>query len=158
MRGSATFDPSGRYRYRLIRAWSRRGGRVAFILLNPNTADAERDDATIRRCLGFARGWGHGSLEVVNLFAWCAPRPALLRLAPEPVGPGNDAALRQAAARADRVVAAWGVHGAWRGRDAEVLALLAAEGVTVECFGFTKCGAPRHPLYLPRGTGVEGYR
>ena len=55
LRGSAVFDRGFRYRYALVRAWDARLPRVAFVMLNPSTADAERDDPTIRRCIGFAR-------------------------------------------------------------------------------------------------------
>lgn len=46
------------YRYTLTRFW---GGRdhparsLAFLMLNPSTADHTVDDPTIRRCMGFAR-------------------------------------------------------------------------------------------------------
>lgn len=69
IRRQAVFDPAGRYRYSLRRRWDAAGARVAFVLLNPSTADGRRDDPTIRRCIGFAREWGFGGLEVVNLFA-----------------------------------------------------------------------------------------
>ena len=29
-----------------------------FVILNPSTADTQKDDATIRRCTGYARAWG----------------------------------------------------------------------------------------------------
>jgi hypothetical protein len=145
----AVFDRSGRYRYRLTRRWAPDGATVAFVLLNPSTADAARDDPTIRRCIGFARDWGYAALEVVNLFAWRATEPAALHRAEAPVGPRNDAHLLRAAREAQRVVLAWGVHGALAGRDRAVLALLAPLGERLVCLGRTRAGQPRHVLYLP---------
>lgn len=148
----ALWDPSGRYRYRLTRGWAGAGGhRVCFVLLNPSTADAERDDATIRRCLAFARTWGFGALEAVNLFALAATNPRALRAAADPVGPENDRHLQAAAAAADLVVCAWGAWGGYLHRDAWVLPRLrAAARGSLWCFGLTACGRPRHPLHLSR--------
>jgi hypothetical protein len=122
-------------------------------MLNPSTADALLDDPTIRRCIGFARAWGFGALEVVNLFAFRATLPSQLRAALDPVGPRNNRFLRAALGRADAVVAAWGAHGSWGGRDRAVLHLLSG-GIdqpwpSPQCLGLTKHGHPRHPLYLP---------
>ncbi|TMF61888.1 MAG: DUF1643 domain-containing protein, partial [Chloroflexi bacterium] len=66
----ATFSADRRYRYRLWRRWDGARPVVAFVMLNPSTADARRDDPTIRRCIGFAKSWGFGGVEVVNLFAY----------------------------------------------------------------------------------------
>ena len=147
MRGGATFDGTGRYRYALWRAWDGDAPRVAFLMLNPSTADARRDDPTIRRCIGFARSWGFGSVEVVNLFAYRTPDPEVLRRAPDPVGPENDRYLRRAARRAQRLIVAWGNRGGLLGRDEAVMRLLRKDG-TVHCLGRTQAGHPRHPLYL----------
>lgn len=156
-RGGATFDASGRYRYSLTRRWEATGSRVAIVLLNPSTADASRDDPTVRRCVGFARAWGYGALEVVNLFAWRATRPADLRRARAPVGPENDAYILYAAQRAQGVVLAWGAHGAFLGRDVEVSTLLAEAGIALHCLGVTRTGQPRHVLYLPGNTQAVSY-
>ncbi|MEC9374624.1 MAG: DUF1643 domain-containing protein, partial [Planctomycetota bacterium] len=115
MRRTALFDPTGRYRYRLTRRFPDApadGPAACFVMLNPSTADAERDDPTIRRCIGFARGWGCATLDVVNLFAFRATRPADLRAAEDPVGPCNQRHVRAAIRRADMVIFAWGDHGA----------------------------------------------
>lgn len=140
---SAVIDTTQKYRYRLIREWGP-GPVTCFVMLNPSTADATVDDPTIRRCIAFAKSWGCGSLVVVNLFAYRTPKPALLRVAVDPVGPENDQNIREVVEQAAMVVAAWGNDGIYRDRDREVLALLKAP----LCLGITNRKAPRHPLYL----------
>ncbi len=150
----ATFDPSGAYRYRLWRSWPDGAGTAVFVGLNPSTADGERDDPTIRRCMGFARSWGCARLEVVNLFAWRATKPADLRRAASPIGPDNDAVLASLVGRADLLVACWGVHGAWRDRGAQVRAAVSGPW---RCLGRTRDGHPRHPLYLRKDSPLQPY-
>lgn len=152
MRRGATFDDSGEYRYTLWRTWDRCLPRIAFVMLNPSTADHRVDDPTIRRCIGFARSWGYGALWVVNLFAYRTHSPRRLARADDPVGPDNDRHLVRVRRRATDVVAAWGVHGALRGRDRQVRELLARRGRPLLCMGTTAAGHPRHPLYLPGTT------
>lgn len=137
----------GAFRYLLWRRWAE-ADSVLFVMLNPSTADAERDDPTIRRCRGLARAWGFGAVEVANLFAYRATRPRDLARAGAPVGPRNDAILAAAAARASAVIVAWGVDGALAGRDRAIAALLAP--YRPRCLGITRSGAPRHPLYVRR--------
>ena len=110
LRRSAAISSCGTYRWWLRRRFTRGGSEkaVCFLMLNPSTADAERDDPTIRRCMGFARAWGYSVLEVRNLFAWRATHPRELLTATDPTGgPRGDRELR-AVAKADLVVAAWG--------------------------------------------------
>lgn len=141
----ATFSSCRTYRYTLSRSWAA-GPVVAFIGLNPSTADETTDDPTIRRCIGFARSWGFGGLLMLNLFAFRATDPKVMRAAPEPVGPGNNLALTDGANAASLVVAAWGTHGTHRARDAEVRKLLTNR---LHYLRLTKKGHPEHPLYLP---------
>jgi hypothetical protein len=137
----ATFDPTGAYRYHLWREWDAARPAVTFIMLNPSSADAGRDDPTIRRCIGFARSWGYGRLEVVNLFAYRASSPRELFAASDPVGPVNEAYLARAAGD---IVVAWGNHGTNAAERASEVA--AAEDA--RCLGLTALGQPRHPLYV----------
>ncbi len=88
-RNGAVLSADGVYRYRLWRTWDASKPTLAFLMLNPSTADATEDDPTIRRCLGFAKEWGYGSLVVVNLFALRSPNPDALRENDDPVGPEN---------------------------------------------------------------------
>ena len=147
MTRGATIDATGCYRYSLWREWDANEPRVAFVLLNPSTADAQRDDPTVCRCIGLAQAWGCGSLEVVNLFAYRATNPRVLREVADPVGPENDRYLLAAAHRAQKIVLAWGARGDLHGRDRVILGLLAGGG-ELDCLGTTRCGRPRHPLYV----------
>lgn len=144
----------GKYRYELTRVWEpmRPGGNVLWVMLNPSTADASIDDPTIRRCVGFSRAWGYGSLTVVNLFALRATNPGELYHHGEPVGPENDEVIGLCAEAAELVIVAWGNHGFHRGRDTAVLRLLDYVGRPVQCLGLTKFDRPRHPLYVPAKT------
>ena len=151
--GSAVFSRCGRYRYVLRREWDLTRPVVLFIGLNPSTADAQRDDPTIRRCIGFAHDLGYGSVIVANLFAFRATKPADLRRAGDPVGPRNNWWLGRLRREARLTVAAWGVHGKLRSRDEEFL----AEGGELYCLGRTKGGCPRHPLYLRAEAVMERF-
>jgi hypothetical protein len=130
-----------------------------FVGLNPSTADANTDDPTIRRMVGFARQHCAGWLLVVNLFAFVATKPRTLRdelkMGIDVVGPENDAYLRDALWHPDALaVAAWGaIHHTLRWRVDEVARL----APPLLCLGTTKAGHPRHPLYLRSGTPLVPY-
>jgi hypothetical protein len=138
------------YRYQLSRNWNGAGKIVNFIMLNPSTADDRQDDATIRRCIGFAKLWGFSGLTVTNLFAMRATDPrALLEVPPETaVGTANDEMIGFHAEMADAVVLAW---GDWEmcGRDVHVLRIV--QGCPLFCIGMTKSGNPLHPVRAPYG-------
>ena len=116
-----------------------------FVGLNPSTADETLDDPTIRRCARFARDFGCGGLCMTNLFAFRATRPHDMMIEGDPIGPDNDRWLLECAKRATLIVAAWGVHGAFRGRGVAVRALLPR----LRHLGLTQAGQPRHPVYVP---------
>lgn len=143
----------GAYRYALWREWDDSRPRVLFVALNPSTADHRRDDPTIRRCLGFARDWGFGSLAVANLFAFRTPEPRLLRLAAEPIGPRNDRWLTRLSTDAQLTIVAWGSQGDFLARAGRVALRLH----DCHCLGTTRTGAPRHPLYVRRDVRPQPY-
>jgi hypothetical protein len=147
---AAVVSACGKYRYVLTRRVGPGRRTAAFVLLNPSTADATRDDPTIRRCIGFARRWHCGRLVVLNLFAFRATHPAELKRTDAPVGPRNRAWYRRLLPpRNGVVVCGWGAHGEHRGQAAAVLAWMVELGVEPLALGLTKNGHPRHPLYLP---------
>ena len=153
----AVFSPARTHRYVLLRVWDAALPRIVFLMLNPSTADAFVNDPTVRRCLGFARRNGYGSLVVVNLFALRATNPAELRTHPDPIGEHNNQFIVSYCATGSTVVAAWGVHGTLGDRWIEVTEILASAGVGMKCLGTTKAGQPRHPLYVPGATPLADW-
>ena len=151
----AQYSDCEQYRYSLSRTWDPAGPRVMFLMLNPSTADEISNDPTVERCEQRSRRLGYGSFEVTNIFAWRATDPRDMRKAQDPVGPMNDAVILQGAAKADRIIAAWGVHGAHLARGTTVADLLHRHGYPLYHLGLSKDGHPRHPLYLPYARAPE---
>ncbi|MGH2486465.1 MAG: DUF1643 domain-containing protein [Ktedonobacterales bacterium] len=150
---------AGDYRYLLWRGWDDTLPCLLWVMLNPSTAGEERNDPTIRRCMGFSRRWGYGGLEVVNLFALLATHWVDLRRAVDPIGPENDRYIAEAATRATGIVVAWGEHGGYLGRDRAILALLSAHSAQpLYCLGVVRNGRPRHPLYAAGNSSLVEYR
>ncbi len=164
MTGTAHISDCGRYRYRLSRSIQpsldatvlntrrpRTFGPCTFVMLNPSTADANQDDPTIRRCMGYARRLGFDSLRVVNLYAFRATDPDELWKVDDPIGPLNDHILQLSFGSAGSLIAAWGAN-APKSRVDEILSWRYAN---FQCLGTTKDGAPRHPLYLRSNAQLE---
>ncbi len=169
---NTTWSADRRYRYFLRRPWHEQvaqgfaepemsaEGRppIAFLLLNPSTADEVKDDPTVARCRRYAVAWGFGEVIVLNAFAYRATDPKDMRAQADPVGPDNDATLLATLpavqALGGRLVCGWGNHGAHLGRSDQLRALLADfEGL--RCFPKTKAGEPGHPLYLRKDVALQ---
>lgn len=156
MQKNALLSPNGVYRYWLSRRWGTYGSLMAWVMLNPSTADATVDDPTIRRVMHFSKREGYVGCLVMNLFALRTPDSSQLRRHPKPVGVRNDGFLERLAQGWDPIVVAWGSR-ALPHRVHEVL-----EGplknANLVCLGRTGAGYPRHPLYLSNDTELESYR
>lgn len=148
MTRTAQISDCGQYRYRLTRQWEE-GTSLCFVMLNPSIADADIDDPTIRRCIGFAKREGFGGIIVVNMFAFRATSPKDLPAdhATATGGQTNDRAILDACAEAKLVVCAWGVNATPDGIQ-QTTGLIRSIDRTPLCLGATKAGHPRHPLYL----------
>lgn len=148
----AVISDCGRYRYRLERNTAG-GGATCVLMVNPSTADATKNDATIRKLLGFGNRHRWGRLLVGNLFAFRATDVRELGRVPDPVGPDNDSHLAAMLSRADEVIVAWGPLSkqprALRHRYQQVIDLIDQAGLDPLCIGQpAKCGHPKHPLML----------
>lgn len=148
----AVYSDCEDYRYLLTRVWDAGKPRALFIMLNPSTATEVQNDPTVERCERRARALGFGAFRVTNIFAYRATDPKVMRAQPDPVGPENDTTIRDSldwtGGPDDRIICAWGAHGAHLDRGAAVERLLRATGRKLHHLGLTKAGAPKHPLYI----------
>lgn len=164
MADEAVITSCGRYRYTLARdveAIFPGKGQVLFIGVNPSTADAQTDDATVRKWRGFAARWGFQRFLVGNLFAYRATDVGKLAAVEDPIGPDNDAHLREMLWQASLVVPCWGsrekLPAMLHPRIDAVRAMLRQIPGEVLVLGLTRSGDPRHPLMLGYDERLEGW-
>lgn len=160
---TALISPCGHFRYRLERELAAGHGSptVAVIMVNPSTADATKNDATIRKLIGFGDRNGWGKIIVGNLFAYRATDVRELGTVDDPVGPENDAELWRIVSSVDLIVVAWGPLSkqpkALRSRWKHFMHI--AGSVPMFSIGSTaKCGHPKHPLMLPYSSEILSWR
>lgn len=162
---AARISPDGRYRY-YLRHMLVPDARIhpkplVSIGLNPSTADAFRDDQTIRKDRGFASRWGCHQLIKLNVYAYRATKPADMWRAAKGgidiVGPGNDVQIANVLEALNlwggKLVVSWGNGIARRdddhARSRQLAAMFAKFEVTPLCFGANANGSPMHELYMP---------
>lgn len=153
---TAQFSPCMTYRYKLTRVWDKSKPVIGWIMLNPSTADEEKDDNTVRRVGIFSRDWGFGGFTVRNIFSLRSTDPALLYTHADPIGPENDEVLEKLYGECDRIMIAWGTHGKFSDRAKQVASLLWDNELW--CLGTNADGSPKHPLYLKGNTKPKIWR
>lgn len=154
---SARFSPCGRYRFELRRQWvdGPVPRTVTFVMLNPSTADAEQDDPTIRKCIGFAQRWEFEALVVVNVLAYCATKPDdIPSYSGMAIGIDNRKWLQSAILESELIVPAWGRERtqftrAYKIARSVLYCMTIRSQQPTECLGFNRDGSPKHPLYIP---------
>jgi hypothetical protein len=148
----AVISACGNYRYRLDRVVSNSGPTYAFVGVNPSTADASNDDATVRKWRGFVSRWGGKHFIVGNVFAYRATNVAELARAADPIGPENFAHLLKIGFEADIIVPCWGSRGKipkqMRSKFDWAMDVIEGFGKPVRILGLSKSGDPLHPLML----------
>lgn len=150
---NAVLSPCGTYRYRLDREIDQFWGVVfGFFGINPSTAHASEDDATIRKWRGFTTRNNGSRFIVGNPFALRSTDVDFLWDHPDPVGPDNQRYLAEIIAEAHILVPCWGnrskVPPELRHHFDLLLKQLRDSGKPVRIFGLTKSGDPLHPLML----------
>jgi hypothetical protein len=156
---TARISECGRYRFKLARIWQADQPLLVTCMLNPSTADAEKDDPTIRTLMQFSKAWGYGGLLVVNLFALRTPSPQELLATPFDERKGMKSenathvseALAYARHTSGKALAAWGnVHPHLISDTNYAIHLAHQHYVHLICLGITANGFPKHPM--ARGT------
>lgn len=161
---SAIISVCGKYRYRLERHALEGGGAgcVAWIMVNPSTADASEDDATIRKVKGFSARLGFGWLIVGNVFSYRATDVREIGKVSDPHGPENARILAEIMQEAATVIVGWGPTAKLpkhlRHRYMRVVRIAHALGVPLLCLGTAQDGHPRHPLMLAYDTPLVPWR
>lgn len=167
LESECVFSACGAYRYSLRRLWhpiAEHGrGYCNWIMLNPSTADTDRNDPTVERCERYAKRWGYDGMIVTNLFALRATKPKVMLEHYAPVAEPdddhrNDLAILRNAKLAGLVVCAWGNHGAHMGRSASVVAGLREQRVELHYLAMNQSGEPVHPLYQWHGLVPMAWR
>ena len=146
---SAIFSECGRYRYALERPlvlsprfW------LLWVGLNPSTAGAENNDATVSCMIRFTRDFGYDGLLLANMYAYRATQPRELWRAPgyDRIGPMADEHLNNLARRADDIVVCWGANANRDPTRVGHVKTLLRRHHELHTLGFTKGGHPVHPL------------
>ena len=152
MKTDAKISECGKYRYSLKRIWDEEKSLVAFIALNPSTADEVDNDKTINRCIDFAKSWGAGGMCMFNVFAYRATDPTDMKAQDDPIGSENDNYLAKLS-NVDKIIVCWGNDGLHRDRANHVREILKNTGQDkLYCLDINKNGEPKHPLYVRGST------
>lgn len=152
--GPALWSPDKKHRYMLTRPLSDAKTKMVVVMQNPSTANADENDNTVSRVIGFAKdskamGMEIGSLIVLNMGAGVATDPDDFLKMEDPMGPRNRDILMGILPEADVRVAAWGALNKKLKAIFRLSLGVVKKHSNLRCWGKTKSGDPRHPLYLP---------
>ncbi len=162
MNRSAWLSECEKYRYTLSRTWRDDGVLYAFFGINPSTADANIDDATVRKWIGFTERNGGKGFIVGNVFAYRATDVKDLAKCEDPVGgKANLGHINTIIKKADILVPCWGnaskVPAPLKHNISALMLTLVESGKPIKIFGKTKSGDPKHPLMLGYDTPLVDY-
>lgn len=141
----ADFSKCGLYRYSLWRIWDESKPLVMFIGLNPSTANAETDDATIRRVVQIAQNLGYGGVYMCNCFSYISTNPDALKAETLDDMINNGKVVSRVSERCKDVIFAWGNFDIVRKTGVDKL--LARRFPNALALHINKNGSPKHPLY-----------
>ena len=158
MEKTALLSDCGTFQYRLSRRWGL-GPALLFIMLHPSTIDAKFDDATILKCMGFAKRYGFSAIEVVNIFAFRASSLRALKSSGWRTGPMNAHHVARATAETLRdggkIVLAWGANICGRSEAVELINDLVRRDIPMHALRVLADGSPAHPRALSYNSEMQ---
>lgn len=151
----ADFSEDRLYRYSLWRIWDESKLLVMFIGLNPSTANATTDDATIRRVKSIAANLGYGGIYMCNCFSYISTNPDMLKSESLEAMMRNAQIIRRVADSCKEIVFAWGNFDIVRktGTDKK----LREAFPNAKALHINKNGSPKHPLYCKTETQLVNF-
>lgn len=138
------------HRYYLYRIWNNELPIIKYIGLNPSTANATKDDPTIRKLIHITDFNGYGGFYMFNLFTIVSPDPSVLHDGVDDLK--KNIQYIQRLGKTIDIVFCWGNFKTY-GRD-NVLKELYPDAYVL---GTNQSGSPKHPLYLPNETRIIKY-
>lgn len=148
----AKFSPDRKRRFYLYRVWDRKKPIIAFVGLNPSTANEDRNDPTIRKLISFTSRNGFGGFYMFNLFTIVSPDPSVLTNESDQDCEYNRLMILGLRNDYSELVFCWGSFETF-GRDKEMIKAFP----NAKCFRKNKNGSPAHPLYLPKDISLIEY-
>ena len=157
------------YRYLLSRHTAALNSRILLVcMLNPSTADEEKNDPTISRVSRLAENGGYGQLLVLNLLAIRATKPSDIWSHQNPFGEDNwqtwDNALKELNPDRDTISVAWGCAPKDRNQLLQFMRALVKASSCLKSWASPIMtwvenldGSPRHPLYIRANTELQPY-
>ncbi len=157
---TCAFSADRLHRYSLLHVMQPGGKRIAWIGLNPSTADEHRLDPTLARVRKFSLAHGYDEFVMLNLFSFRATVPQELRQRriTEPEMLLNGMNVRSGIRSSAAVVFAWGATFNQWPVCAHEMRAWANTYEDALCLGHTKAGFPKHPLYVRGDTKLVRFK
>lgn len=148
----AKLDSKRIHRYYLYRIWNKYLPQLAFIGLNPSTANEDRNDPTINKIINITHHNRYGGFYMFNLFTIISPDPKVLHKDVDDFEYNLSIIKNFTQHLKMKIVFCWG-NFETHGRDKIIQELFK----DVYALKINRNGSPAHPLYLPSVTKLISY-
>lgn len=140
---AACFTAGRKHRFWLSRVWDKTKPEVAFIGLNPSTANEDENDNTITKVIKIAAHNGYGSVTMLNLYPCVTPYPQQIAELIDPAHTATNSKCLEEHTDDCDVVFCWGNF-----KEAQQIGKNVIEWFDKPlCIAQNKNGSPKHPLY-----------
>ncbi|NBS11060.1 MAG: DUF1643 domain-containing protein [Gammaproteobacteria bacterium] len=153
LESTAAFDATLTHRLCLTRRWGQ-GPLMLAVGLNPSRAGATENDPTVRRVMRLLDAQGFAALVMLNLWSLISVTPQAVVKTEGRWTEADWARFHGWFAQSKARLWMWGALG----RGHPDLDAICASDSNAFCFGITRAGMPKHPLYLPASTPLVRYR